>query len=271
MNGLFVLFGLQAWKPVIAALLLPPVPLLLLVLIGARMILWRRGWGWLVVLLSVAMLWLSACEGTADWLQQVLSRPPAPLNADDIAELKHQAKDGHLAIVVLGGGRQDMAPEYDLSSLHPRSLERLRYGLWLSRQTGIPVAFSGGTGYAQTAGTPEADIAARIAAEEFNRPIKWVENQSRDTRENAAFTMAVLRPAGITKIVLVTHGFHMRRALRDFRDAASHDGDPIEVVPAPMGLGRYEERPMLRWMPCDLGYVLTRNVLRDGIGLLMGA
>lgn len=271
MNSLFVLLGLQAWKPVIAALLLPPLPLLLLMLIGARMILWRRGWGWLVVLMSVALLYLSACEGTADWLQRTAAHPPAPLSADDIAELKHEAKEGHLAIVVLGAGRQALAPEYDLSSLQPRALERLRYGIWLSRQTGIPLAFSGGTGYAQLAGTPEADIAARIAGEEFGRPIKWVENQSRDTRENAAQTVALLRPAGITKMVLVTHGFHMRRALRDFRDAASHDGPPIEVIPATMGLGRYEERPLLRWMPSDHGFSLTRAVLRDGLGLLMGA
>jgi uncharacterized SAM-binding protein YcdF (DUF218 family) len=270
MNGLFVLLGLQAWKPVIAALLLPPVPLLLLVLISARMILWRRGWGWLALVVCVAMLYLSACEGVADWLQAAVIRPPAPLTADDLTELKREAKSGSLAIVVLGGGREALAPEYDLSSLHPRSLERLRYGLWLSRQTGIPVAFSGGTGHAQVSGTPEADTAARIAGEEFGRPIKWVENQSRDTRENAAMTLALLRPAGVTKLILVTDGFHMRRAVRDFRDAG-REGAPIEVIAAPMGLGRYEERPMLRWMPSDHGFALTRAVLHESLGLLMGA
>ena len=41
-------------------------------------------------------------------------------------------------------------------------------------------------------------------------------SESRDTRENAARTLALLKPAGIDHIVLVTHGYHMPRALRAF-------------------------------------------------------
>jgi uncharacterized SAM-binding protein YcdF (DUF218 family) len=270
MNELFVLLGWQAWKPVFAAVVLPPVPLLVLVLIGARMILWRRGWGWLAVLVAVSGRWLGCCEGSAEWLQHVLVKPPAALDADAIAALKHDG-GGNAAIVVLGGGREPLAPEYGVSNLHPRSLERLRYGLWLSRQTGLPVAFSGGTGHAQTAGTPEAEIAARIAAEEFGRPLKWVEDRSRDTRENAALTIALLQPSHVHTIVLVTHGYHMRRALRDFRAAAAHEDTPIEIVAAPMGLAPHDERPMLRWMPTDDGFSLTREVLREAIGWIMGS
>src|SRR5262245_975323 len=36
-NDLFVLLGIQSWKPLLTALVLPPVPWLLLMLIGARM------------------------------------------------------------------------------------------------------------------------------------------------------------------------------------------------------------------------------------------
>ena len=105
------------------------------------------------------------------------------------------------------------------------SLERLRYGLWLAGQTGAPVAFSGGIGYAQEGSTAEAKVAAKIAADEFGRPIRWVESESRDTRENAALTMALLKPAGINHIVLVTHGYHMPRALRAFT-RSRRPGDP---------------------------------------------
>ena len=68
------------------------------------------------------------------------------------------------------------------------------------------MAFSGGTGWAQAESTAEARVAGKIAAEEFGRPIKWIEDDSRDTRENAARTMALLKPAGIDHIVLVTNG-----------------------------------------------------------------
>ena len=108
------------------------------------------------------------------------------------------------------------------------------------------MAFSGGVGWGQPDAAPEARVAAKIAAEEFNRPIKWVEDDSRDTRENASRTMALLKPAGIDHIVLVTHGYHMARALRAFVEAA---GPGVQIEAAPMGLARRLETPALAWMP----------------------
>ena len=55
-NNLFILLGIESWKPLLTALLLPPVPLLLLVLVGTRLVLPRRGLGWLVILFSVSLL-----------------------------------------------------------------------------------------------------------------------------------------------------------------------------------------------------------------------
>ena len=56
MNELLALLGIESWKPILTTLLLPPVPLLLLTLIGARLVLPRRGLGWFLILLSVALL-----------------------------------------------------------------------------------------------------------------------------------------------------------------------------------------------------------------------
>ena len=269
MNDYFAMLGIGPWKPVIEALLLPPVPFLLTTLVGARLLLPRRGLGWLFILFSVAMLWLSACTGAARAMLHVLIEPPAALSFDRIRELRNdvQAKKP-TAIVILGGGTEPFAPEYGVSSLHPMSLERLRYGIWLSAQTGAPIAFSGGVGWAQGESVPEAKVAARIAAEEFARPIKWLEDQSRDTRENASRTAALLKPAGIQHIVLVTHGWHMPRALRAFVEAA---GPAVKVEPAPMGLARRQIRPALDWMPSSRGFTEMRQVLRESIGRLAGA
>jgi hypothetical protein len=76
MNDLFLTLGIESWKPVLSSLLLPPVPWLALTLIGARLILWRRGWGWLVVIAAVAGTWLSACSAVGEWLQDTLLSPP---------------------------------------------------------------------------------------------------------------------------------------------------------------------------------------------------
>ena len=268
MNSLFVSLGIESWKPVITALILPPVPFLLLVLIGARLLLPRRGVGWLVILIGVALLWLSACTGAVRLVSQLLPSPPA-LSFDRVRELRAEAAAKKpLAIVILGSGSESFAPEYGVSSLQSGSLERLRYGLWLAGQTGAPVAFSGGVGYAQEGSAAEAKVAAKIAADEFGKTIRWVEGDSQDTRENAAMTMALLKPAGINHVVLVTHGYHMARALRAFREAA---GSAVQVEAAPMGLAKNLATPTLDWMPSTAGFRDMRQLLRELAGGAAGA
>ena len=90
---------------------------------------------------------------------------------------------------------------------------------------------------AEAGGSTEAAIADRIAREEFGLPLRWREDRSRDTRENAAASVRLLRAAGVRRIVLVTHAWHMPRALRAFQEA-----DPdLPVSPAPVNPVRPEE------------------------------
>jgi uncharacterized SAM-binding protein YcdF (DUF218 family) len=196
-------------------------------------------------------------------------QPPAALSFDRVRELRADvAARKPIAIVILGGGAEPFAPEYGVSSLQDQSLERLRYGVWLGRQTGAPIAYSGGIGWAQEDAAPEARIAAKIAAEEFDRPIKWLEDDSRDTHENAARTIALLKPAGIDHIILVTHAYHMPRAMRAFIEAAGSD---IKIEAAPMGLAKKLETPALEWMPSSRGFTRMRQVIREILGKAAGA
>ena len=272
-NDLFQSLGIESWKPVLVALALPPVPWLVLVLVGARLIPWRRFVGWLAILVAVAGLWLSACAGIGEWMLRSFMSPPPPLNAERIAALKKEAAAGKPGVVVLmlGGGREARAPEYGVASLAPPSLERLRYGVWLSRETGAPMMFSGGLGHSAEPGTPEGDVAAEIAQREFLRPLRWVESKSRDTRENARYSIDTLREQEVTQLVLVTHGWHMQRALRAFKEEAARAQLKWEIVPAPMGLAPAVERPSLRWIPSSEGAQLVRAVLREKIGWAAGS
>lgn len=272
MNELFLMLGIESWKPVLSSLLLPPVPLLLLTLVGARMILWRRGWGWLLVLLATMGLWLGACSAVGEWLQRHLLAPPPVLSTERIAALGRvtNARPA-VAIVILGGGREAVAPEYGVASLSPLALERLRFGVWLGRQTGAPLMFSGGLSHAAQPGKSEADVAADVAAREFGRPLRWIESRSRDTRENAQFAVAALREFGPEQVILVTHGWHMPRSLRAFEDASARAGAKWQLVPAPMGMASRIESPTLRWVPSSEGFLLVRAVLREKIGWWLGA
>jgi uncharacterized SAM-binding protein YcdF (DUF218 family) len=260
------------WRPVLTALALPPVPLLLWMLAGAWL-LRRRPWpGWAVLLCGAAGLWFSCTTVFGEALQRQVLAPPHALGAQDLQRLKPLAgATPNSAIVVLGAGRESHAPEYAAANLDAQAMERLRYGLCLARETGLPVAYSGGVGHAQAVGPSEAEIAARIAAREFSRPLKWTETASRDTRENAVNMLAMLRPAGVTRIVLVTHGWHMKRSLRAFENAIAQQGGGVSVVAAPMGLGVDDTRPLLRWLPSGEGFERTRNILREMLGLWVGA
>lgn len=270
MNQLFVLLGIEAWKPVLTALLLPPVPFLVAILVGARLLLPRRGWGWSVIVVALLGLWMSTTTAIGYWLEHALLSVPHALTAERIASIRQDARArAGMAVVVLGGGMEPLAPEYGISNLGDLSLQRLRYGVWLGRETGVPVAFSGGAGWGQAGGGTEADTAARIATQEFNRPLRWTENRSRDTRENAARMVPVLQHAGVTHILLVTHGWHMPRALRDFQEAAAPAGIGIEA--APMGLARRMQRVALEWLPSAEGFARVRYVVREAVGRAMGA
>lgn len=270
---MFLSLGISNWKPAVAVLLLPPVPLIVLVIWGALWLHRGRAAGWLLLLPACATLWLGSTSAVGEMLTRTLLSPPPALGLEGTAQLKQmQARQpGSIAIVVLGGGQESLAPEYAMANLTPRALARLRYGLWLGRETGIPVGFTGGVGYGSAAPSPEAETAARIAAQEMGRPLKWVETRSRDTRENANQTIGLLRPQGVRRIVVVTHAWHMPRALRAFEQAAQTNGGVIQITAAPMGLARPVEAGWLRWMPSSQGQERVRDVLREWVGRLAGA
>jgi len=268
LNEIFLNLGLESWKPLLAALLLPPVPLLLLALLGARLLSRHRVLGWLVLLLALAGLWLSGTGAVSHGLMRWHLKPPPALTGAQIAELRRAPRT---AVVVLGGGRRPYAPEYGTATLHPRGIERLRYGLWLARQTGLPVAFSGGLAPGSEPGASEAEIAARVAERDFGRPLRWTEAESRDTRENAIRTVALLHPQGVEHIVLVTHDYHMRRAHRNFDRALAAARVAMRVTPAPMGLDEDAPLTVLDWLPSLSGFEQTWLALHESLGLLTGA
>ena len=266
MNEIFFSLGIEGWKPFVSAILLPPVPLLLLVLVGTRMMFRRRLLAWLLVLLGVVGLWFSSTTALSQGLMRWLLKPPPALMDTQINELKRAPKT---AIVVLGAGRRLLAPEYGVSDLKKLGLDRLRFGVWLSKETALPLVYSGGIGHGEDPGPTEAEVATRIAEREFGRPLRWTEGASRDTRENALRTVDLLQAQGIEQIVVVTHQFHMTRALHNFERAAA--GKKIRIVAAPMDLpppGRWRAS---NWMPSSDGFSCTRWVMHEWIGLLMGA
>lgn len=271
MNDLLVWLGAEQVKPWVAAMLLPPAPFLLLALLGAWTLPRRRVAGWVLVLLGLTGVWLSCTQAVGALLTRGLLSPPPALTRAQVETLKRAPRT---AIVVLGGGRRVYAPEYGMSTLHDRTAERLRYGVWLARETGLPLAFSGGVGFGAPAGPTEAEVAARVAEREYGLKLRWVEGAARDTRENGVRSIALLRPQGIDHVILVTHQAHMPRAIRNFEAAAlavAGGQAPMRVTPAPLRVRVGGAFSVGDWVPDADGLASTRLALHEWFGRLAGA
>ncbi len=264
--------ALLALKPVLAALVLPPAGLLIPL---AGLLLWtgpfqrvRKATG----LLLIVLLWLTSCLGTGRWLIEHVLQPPPVLDikAWQFRLSKDPAQRAATSVLVLGAGRYTQAGEYGPAqgALTATGRTRLEYGLWLSRQLGSTLSYAGGIGWAQHGEVSEADVAEQILHDQ-GVALRVKEGRSRDTRENAEQSMPALKAAGVQTVILVTHCWHMPRALLHFSEAAASAG--IELVPAPIEFPTHDDLSLLDWVPSGHGHRLTVTVLHEVLGRLVRA
>lgn len=215
-------------QAVLTALLLPPL-LLVLAAFAGGVLAWRGRWhragrGLLVSVAALGILML-ATPFVAGRLIGSLEHDLAA--ATSASETLAIAPPG--AIIILGAevARRAGAVEPEVG---PLTLERLRAGAAQHRRTGLPVLVTGGP--IQRGDPPLAALMARSLAEDFGVPVRWIEPRARDTHENAEFSAAMLREAGIGAAWVVTHAWHMPRS----REAFARTG--LAAVAAPVRIDR---------------------------------
>ncbi len=138
-----------------------------------------------------------------------------------------QLKDSRAdAILVFLAGTRRHNPELNgADALSSLSLERLDYGLSIHRATGLPIVLSGGSVKGDT--QPLADLGADWLQQRAGVTPVALDSASRDTWENARNSRELLEQRGLRRVILVTHAFHMPRALLSTRAAG------IDAVAAP--------------------------------------
>ena len=122
-------------KTVLGHLILPPAGPLLLAAVGVFLINRRPRLARACLILALGSIWLLSTPAVSDALTDLAESYPA-------LDLRNAA--GAQAIVILGGGGQRaFAPEYDGPAAGPLLLERLSYGAYLARKTGLPILVTG--------------------------------------------------------------------------------------------------------------------------------
>lgn len=240
----------------VGALLTPPALFLFLALLGLWLQYRWRYLGLGIVFASVLALLILSLPITAEFLVSTLESSVPPLITTGEALHKRAG-----AIVVLGGGRVADTPEYEGDTVSGSTLERLRYAARLQKASRLPLLVTGGS--PQKEPIPEAKLMREALTSDFQVDVAWVEERSRTTHENAVYSRAILEANGINRVVLVTHAWHMPRAVLAFGQAG------IGVVPAPtLYTARDPELTVFDFLPTGAGLSKSNLALREWLGIL---
>ncbi len=235
-------------KKFISSLILPPAAPALMVLLG---LMYRRRWmgSSLIATGLVSMVALSTNAVSSALLMSLQASPALnPVNLPPAG-----------AIVVLAGGLREAAAEYGSDQLNTFTLERMRYGAWLAKRTGLPILVTGGYKYD---GPTEAQVMAQALRDEYGLSARWVESRSRDTADNATYSAQLLREAKISRVLLVTHAWHMRRALAEFKAVN------LDPIPAPTVFARVPNKLSLEdFLPSSRAYFNSAFALHEWLGI----
>src|SRR5262245_8094632 len=187
--------------------LIPPNLFILLTAVGL-VLAWR--WtrlGLVVATVGGTLLYLASMPVVADYLIKYVKDLTT-----EVPVLPSSAPPA--AIIVLSADyRRGDAPGQAYTA-GPLTLERLAAAAREERRLGLPVLVSGGR--AGNIDESLASIMSRVLEEDFRVPVRWREERSLNTFENAAFSAEILRRAGVPSALLITHCRDMARALWSF-------------------------------------------------------
>ncbi|HEY9011814.1 MAG TPA: YdcF family protein [Devosia sp.] len=238
-------------------LIAQPASLILLLLLVAFAVGFRRKRGLSQVCVALAAVILFACAFTSLGylaLQPLEETFPHPAPPADIA-----------GIIVLGGGMDAeinaMRHGYELNRSGDRFVEALRLAQAYPRAR---ILISGGSGMMFPEGDTEAQAGSRFFTALGIDPARIIEEGgSRNTEENARLTRETLNPKPGDTWLLVTSAFHMPRSVGLFRKAG------IDVVPWPTdyfttggeGVGLRLDQP-------SENFSVATRAMREWVGLL---
>lgn len=249
-------------KRLVDDLLLPPGGPLLMTALGLLVLRRRRklglslAWGGLLL----GLVFSTRLGGYA--LANIVESAGYPALSQAQLQTHLRGSDPPKAVVLLAGGtiydRREL-PAPDLMS--DRTLQRALHAVRLARWGELPILVSGASVYIGR--TAEAQTIARVIRDDLRHPVKWVEDDSIDTGENATKSAKMLRAAGVERVVLVTDAAHMWRSVMLYQAAG------LRVIPAPVAFSGWHGADLtLAWLPSPQGVNLSGRYAHELVGVL---
>ena len=236
------------------------------ILIAISIILQRhRSLSNILLIIALVTIWLFSTTLVSSGLARSLEwryLPPAEVPSSDVA-------------VVLGGGTE--------ANLYPRpSVEvngagdRVLYAARIFQSGKVEhLLLSGGeiTWLQDTQSTPADEMAALLLELGVPSEALWLEDQSKNTYENALFSVEILKDNAVDKVLLITSAIHMPRAVALFQKQG------VEVIPLPVDYSVTQNDTtsnnqdwigqLLGWLPSAGNLNTSTNALKEYLGLLV--
>jgi uncharacterized SAM-binding protein YcdF (DUF218 family) len=168
-------------------------------------------------------------------------------------------KQGQAIVILAGGVRRNALENESTFAPSTRSLERVNYGVRLARESALPILVSGGV--LPAVPVSEAHVMASAIETDYGLKVRWVEDKSIDTIENAQNSAKMLASNQIKSIVLVTHASHMPRA----RSAFERQG--LVVISAPTCFTQKVSIFWMGWLPNASSLATSFEHLHEILGL----
>jgi uncharacterized SAM-binding protein YcdF (DUF218 family) len=197
-----------------------PVGLVCIFLVAALILRKRPRWQTTLIVLSLVVLFVGGNRFISMALCRSLEWQYLPSGEIPKADV----------IVVLGGGTEAAEQPRPMVELNSAG-DRVLYGAELFLQGKAPnILLSGGniTWMDGKASTPAYEMSQIMHMMGVPDSALWLQDQSQNTYEDAAFSAKILREKGITRIILVTSAQHMPRSVALFKKQG------FEVIPAPV-------------------------------------
>lgn len=229
---------------------------LLLALLG--LLLKRRPLIWI----ALVWLWFWSTPWSTDKLGDTLEDRTPLLSAAQLPKAD--------AIVLLGGALGPTVPNWRPQTNLTAAGDRLVLAAQLYAAGRSPVILYSGGSFSERHPVEAEDGA--LLLEQWGVPASALrtETRSRTTRENAEYSLPILRELGAHKVLLLSSGWHLPRALVNFRAEAERQGLAIEFIPAACDPIEISEASLtgMQWLPNTDALNVNRMLFKEYLGLL---